>query len=211
MQDIILVGFGGHAKSVVDSIENGKKYNIIGYTDVKPCEEYHGYPYLGTDECLKEYYEKGVRQAFITVGFMGKSRLRDKLYDVMKEIGYDFPAIIDATAVLANDVCIGEGTYIGKNVVVNSDAHIGKMCIINTSSIIEHECRVGDYTHVAGNAMICGNVSISDHCMIGASATIIQGITVCENVIVGAGAVVVNDIVCGEIVVGVPAKSKAGK
>ncbi|WP_156032724.1 hypothetical protein [Selenomonas sp. FC4001] len=35
MEDIVLVGFGGHAKSVADCIEREGKYHIAGYTDVK--------------------------------------------------------------------------------------------------------------------------------------------------------------------------------
>lgn len=33
MEDIILVGYGGHAKSVADCIERKNEYRIIGYTE----------------------------------------------------------------------------------------------------------------------------------------------------------------------------------
>ena len=42
MEDIILVGFGGHAKSVINSIEKAGQYIIIGYTDMEPNKEYRG-------------------------------------------------------------------------------------------------------------------------------------------------------------------------
>ncbi len=35
MQDIILLGLGGHAHSVVDSIEQTGKYNIVGFLDTE--------------------------------------------------------------------------------------------------------------------------------------------------------------------------------
>ena len=34
MEDIVLIGGGGHALSVADAIINGKQYEIVGYTDV---------------------------------------------------------------------------------------------------------------------------------------------------------------------------------
>ena len=49
MDKIILVGFGGHAKSIVDSLESSGKYEIIGYTDINVGEDYRGCPYLETD------------------------------------------------------------------------------------------------------------------------------------------------------------------
>ena len=34
-EKIVLIGFGGHAKSVIDSIEASGEYKIAGYTDIK--------------------------------------------------------------------------------------------------------------------------------------------------------------------------------
>lgn len=31
MEDIVLLGIGGHAHSIVDSIEQKKQYNIVGF------------------------------------------------------------------------------------------------------------------------------------------------------------------------------------
>ena len=149
MEDIILVGFGGHAKSVIDSIDQNDEYHIIGYTDIKYQNKYRDYQYLGCDKVLQEYYDRGVKFAFVTVGYMGKSKLRDVLYKQLKKIGFFIPSIIDRTAVLAKDIMIGEGTFIGKNCVVNSASQIGKMCILNTGAIIEHENWIGDFTHIS--------------------------------------------------------------
>lgn len=46
MKDIILIGFGGHAKSVIDSIEGLGEYNIVGYTDVNELSDCCNYKYL---------------------------------------------------------------------------------------------------------------------------------------------------------------------
>ena len=84
MDKIILIGFGGHAKSIVDSLESSGEYEIIGYTDVNAGEDYRGYPYLGTDEVLPKYYANGIRYAFVSIGYMGKSNLRQKIYKNLK-------------------------------------------------------------------------------------------------------------------------------
>lgn len=39
MENIILLGLGGHAHSVVDSIEQAGEYNIIGFWKQKKCRE----------------------------------------------------------------------------------------------------------------------------------------------------------------------------
>lgn len=194
MEDIILIGFGGHAKSVIDTIEANNEFNIIGYTDIEDRGLYHGYSWLGNDDSLNEYYEKGVRYCFICMGFMGKGRIIDTLYDKVKNIGYVLPVIIDKSAVIGKSVQIGEGSYIGKLSVINADSRIGRMCIINTGVIVEHENLINDFTHVAVGATLCGRVTIGAHCLVGANSTVIQNVSIENEVIIGSGSVVLHDV-----------------
>ncbi len=201
MEDIVLLGGGGHAHSVADSIESCGNYRIVGYTDFVREDSY--LTYLGTDEQLASLYNKGIHNAVICVGFLGKSMVRDKLYNMVKKIGYDLPAIIDPSAHISSRCNIGEGTFIGKGVCVNTGTRIGKMCIINTSSVIEHDNCISDYSHIAVGSVLCGNVNIGDHVFIGANSTIIQGITIEPRAIVGAGSTVLHKVLRETTVYGI--------
>ncbi len=210
MEKILLVGAGGHAKTIVDTLERQGKYQIVGFVDKAPNQNeiYRGYSVIGTDDDLEALFHSGVHQAVISVGYLGKSAIRNQLYCKVKEIGYTLPVIVDDTAVLATDVIIGEGTYIGRNAVINAAAKIGRMCIINTGAIIEHECRVGDYAHVSVGGVLCGNVEIGEASFVGANATIIQDRKVGSQCIIAAGTVVINNIPEGVTVAGVPGQVK---
>lgn len=203
MEDIILVGFGGHAKSIADSIEQSGNYHIIGYTEQTLCNEVDSYKYLGTDDVLEEYFSKGVKYAVICVGYMGKGNIRDRLYAKLKSIGYELPVIVDKSAIIARNASIGEGTYIGKGAVVNASASIGEMCIINTKALIEHECKIGAFSHISVDAVLCGNVAVKKHSFIGANATVIQGIEIGENCVIGAGSIILNNVQAYKTVYGV--------
>lgn len=188
MEDIILVGYGGHAKSVADCIERKKEYRIIGYTDKEEHES--GYMYLGTDDVLRKYYENGIRNAAVCIGYLGKGNLREKIYSLLKNIGYSLPIIMDSSSIVAEDVELGEGTFIGKGAVVNAGAKVGKMVIINTMALVEHECVVEEFAHVAVAAVLCGQVRVGEAAFIGANATVIQGRTILPYQIVPAGTTV---------------------
>ena len=189
MKDIILLGIGGHAHSVVSSIELARKYNIVGFLDKKEMGDrcIGAYYVLGTDNDLERYYVDGVRNAFVTIGFMGRSDIRNRLYRKLKAIGYNIPNIIDISAIVAENVKFGEGVYVGKRAVINADAKIGKMCIINTGAIVEDNCQVGAFSHISVGSVLCGNVTVGSEAFIGANATIIQGINIGDNCIIGAG------------------------
>lgn len=204
MNDIILIGAGGHAKSIIDSIERCNQYHIIGFTDITYVDKYRGYPYLGKDDVLKSYFEKGVKYAFITLGFLGEtSSIRTLLYERVKKIGYRLPVIIDPSATVASDIEIDEGTFIGKGCIVNSAARVGKMCIINTGAIVEHDNQIGSYSHISINSTLCGGVTVGEYTFIGANATILQGKNIGSRSIIGAGSIILKDILPNEKVYGV--------
>ena len=190
MEKIILVGLGGHGKSVIDCIEKMKAYEIVGYTDISAGTGYRGYKYLGNDDVLQKYYDEGIRYAFVSVGYMGKGTVRQMLYEKLKRIGYMLPVIRDASAIVSNNIQIGEGSFIGKGAILNSDVVIGKMCIINSGAIIEHECRIDNFTHISVGAVLCGNVKVGEASFVGANATVLQGRNIGNDCIVGAGEVI---------------------
>ena len=191
-EQIVLLGFGGHAKSVADSILRTKNYSIAGYTDIHQCA--CSYNYLGNDDRLKEIYSQGIHKAILGVGYMGDSAIRDSLVQRAKEIGFEFPTIVDPSAVIAADAVIDEGSFVGKKVIINADSKVGRFCILNTGSIVEHENVIGDFSHIAVGAVLCGNVIIGHHSMIGAGATIIQGKSIGNNAIIGANSTVLTDV-----------------
>lgn len=202
-RDIIIIGHGGHAKSVCDSI-NMHLYNIVGYTDLYDKESI--YKYLGNDNVLEEYFIKGVENAFICVGHLEKDNFRKSLYNKVKKIGYALPVITDPSAIISKSASIEEGSFVGKGCVINADCKIGKMTIINTRSLIEHECIIDNFVHIAVGAVICGGCRIQENSFIGANATIIQGISIGKNSVIGAGTVVISDVPDNCMAVGVPGR-----
>lgn len=196
MKEILLIGFGGHAKSVIDSIEATGEYHIAGFLETSQKQDisYQDYKVIGLDKDMKKYYDAGIRHAFITIGFMGNALLRQRLYGELKKIGYILPIIIDKSAAISANIRLGEGCYVGKKAVINSNASVGKMCIINSGSIVEHDCIVGDFTHVAVGASLCGESTIADNSFIGANAVILQGVNIGSNSVIGAGSIITKAV-----------------
>lgn len=191
-EDIILVGYGGHAKSMADCIERGERFRIVGYTDKDRVDS--PYPYLGTDDDIGEYFQQGVTNVAISIGYLGKGTLREELYWKLKNIGFCFPTIIDPSAIISESARLEEGIFVGKRAVINAETHIDKFCIINSGAIVEHDCRVNEFSHIAVGTILCGNVKVGCSCFVGANATVTQGKTIGNGCIIGAGAVVRRDL-----------------
>lgn len=196
MEKIILIGGGAHCASVIDSMRKQALYEPVGILDTadKIGELVLGVPIVGVDEDIQKYYDSGVRYAFVTLGSIGNTKVREKLARNAAAIGFAFPTIIDPSAVLGSVVKIGAGTFIGKNAVVNVNAVVGEHSIINTGVILDHDCVVGDFVHVAPGTTMSGSVTVGDHAHVGTNSTVIQEITIGARAMIGAGSVVIRDI-----------------
>ena len=204
-EGIVVIGGGGHAKSVIDALCSrcpNKQIAIID-NELPKGTKLLEYSVFGTDDCLSELYKSGYIEAVIAVGSIKTTRVRRNIYSKIKNIGYSFPIISDKSSTVAQSAMVSEGVFVGKNAVVNSEAKIGKFGIINTGAIIEHDCQIGDFTHISVGAIISGNCSIGEDVFVGANSTIIQGVKVGMNCVIGAGSVVLADVPDNTQVVGV--------
>ncbi|EJO5346070.1 acetyltransferase [Clostridium botulinum] len=205
---LLLLGGGGHCKSVLDSLINKKIYSEIGIIDKKDNIGKYvlGVPVIGCDQDLFKLYEKGYKYAFVTVGSIGNSINRVKLFKNLKRIGFEIPNIIDSTAIISEHVVLAEGIYIGKNVVVNVGSYIDKGAIINTGSIIEHDCIIGEFSHVSPGSVLCGEVQIGPNTHVGARSVVKQQVKIGENTLIGMGSVVLKNVSENVVAYGNPCK-----
>jgi len=204
---IVLIGGGGHCKVVISILKKLDTFEIEGIVDnYKAGSLISGIKIIGTDNDLKDIHKSGINYALITVGSIKDNTKRCKLFNMAREIGYDFPVIISPEAIVDESIKIGEGTVIMPGSIINVDSSIGKNCIINTGAIIEHDCKIGNHCHIAPGVHISGEANIGELSFLGIGAIIIQGIKIGKNVTIGAGSVVIKDISDNVIAVGNPAK-----
>jgi len=191
MQDILIIGGGGHCKSVIDVIESTGKYKIYGIIDVKEKvgQKVLGYEIIGTEEDL-EKYRNDVELAFIAIGFINSVELRIKIYNKLKQLNFKLPVIISPLAYVSKHSFIEEGTVVMHYAVINAGAKIGKNCIINTKALIEHDAIIEDFCHISTGAIINGGVIVGKYSFVGSNATTKQYIKIMENSFIKAGTVV---------------------
>ena len=204
-ESIILVGGGGHCKSVINVIEKGNRFEIAGIIDKAENvgKEILGYSIIGTDT---GFLEKGKLEfrILITVGHIKNVGPRASLFKKFKQKGFIFPVIQSPTA----DVCaysvIGEGTVVFGQAFVNAGVQTGKNCILNTGSIVEHETTIGDHTQVSTGAIVNGQCNIGSRCFVGSGSVVNNNVNICDDVVIGSGSVVRSNILNPGVYAGNP-------
>jgi UDP-perosamine 4-acetyltransferase len=210
-EGILLVGCGGHARSVADSALAGG-LRIAGFVAQNGAAAFscRGIGTIGHDDDLPGLRARGYGEAFVSIGYLGRGTGRQEIAGRLARLGFGAARIIDPTAAVSEDAEVSAGVFVGKNAVVNAAAAVGDHAIVNSGAIVEHDCRVGAFSHIAVGAVLGGGAHIGSGCLIGAHATVLQGLSVGDGAVVGAGAVVTEDIPPGAVAVGVPARIRNG-
>lgn len=202
---LILVGGGGHCKSVIDVAESAG-YTILGILD-KPEEvgkSILDYKVIGSDDDMDKYASEA--EFMVTVGQIQSPKLRMKLHTKLDEAGCKLATIIAPTAHVSKYAKLGGGTIVMHNAIVNADASIGKGCIINTFANIEHDVQIGDYCHISTGAMINGGAYISEGTFVGSQSIVNQCVKIAGGGVIASGSVVNKDITGRGVYAGNPAK-----
>lgn len=206
-QDIILIGGGGHCKSVIDVIESNQEFRIAGIIDVKDKQGSNllGFPFIGIDEDIPALVEK-YKYFHISVGHILSNANRVRIFQLVSKLGGEFPTLKANDAYVSTFASISSGTFIGHKAVINAGAKIGVNNIINTGAIIDHDSIIGDHCHLSTGSIINGDVIIGNGVFVGSGAVLKNEISIGDNCLIGMGSVVSKSIGEGSKVYGNPAK-----
>lgn len=200
MKKLILIGAGGYAKSVLDSLDI-YHYDFVGFIDDYKSGTHLGYKILG--DSITSIENPNDYCYFVSIGDNIK---RQYWYDTLKQNNLSLINVIDPSAMVSKNATIGTGCFIGKTAIINSDAHIGNNCVVNTKALIEHGCRIQDNVNVSTNSVLNGDVKVEDGVFVGSCSVVNGQLIIGKGSTIGSGSVVVKNVKPYTIVVGVPAK-----
>ena len=202
----VVLGGGGHAKVVIETLLQEGKVRPVGVTDLRIRRgAILGVPIVGDLTALAAIKEKGTQSFVVGVGGVPDNRPRAAVFQQGLDAGLTPIATIHPSATVARSASIGPGTVVFPQATINPDSAIGANVIVNTRAVVEHDVGIGDHAHICPGAVLCGSVVVGEGAFIGAGAVVIQGVRIGDWAVVGAGATVIRDVPDGGRVAGVPA------
>lgn len=197
-QQLIILGYGGHARSVADlALACGYTNLFFVDSNAREGENFMCHPVFAELDLLA--------QGCDVFPAAGDNTKRQEQCREIELLGLIPTTLVSPLASIGVGSSIGAGCFVGHHAHIGPMAEVAPGCIINTGAIIEHESKVGAYSHVSVNATIAGRSSLGALSMLGAGATIIDGVKVGDHIMIGAGAVVHRAINAPGTYVGVPA------
>lgn len=201
MKDVIIIGAGGHAKVIAEIVLKSGD-NVVGFLDDNDDFQnrmiYLNKKVIGTTKDINKY-----KDCYFIIG-IGNNAIRKKINENNNLKLY---TAIHPSAIIAQDVEIGEGTVIMPGVVINPGTKIGKNCIINTSASLDHDNFIEDYVHISPGSHLAGTVVVKENTWLCTGVIVKNNITIEKDNVIGAGGVVIRDILeTSNTYIGVPLK-----
>ena len=201
LTNLSIIGTGGHAKVVVDSLsyfEDNYQIYIFDEITKEPGKLLNQFPIkiLNNLNDLEKYFHVAI----------GQNDVRERIS--LEAIKHEKKplSLVHRLSVVSSTAIVQEGVFVAANAIVAANAVIESGCIINHAAIIDHDCSVGEYSHIAPNATLGGGVSIGRLCLIGSGSVILPNVTIEDYAVIGAGSVVIKDVPEGVKMVGNPAR-----
>ncbi|EWT01124.1 serine acetyltransferase [Intrasporangium oryzae NRRL B-24470] len=200
----LVLGAGGHARSVVDVIgrRGDRVVAVVGAAEGGDWEPW-GIERLDDDVAA---FERIVAEGLRAAVAIGAVEPRLAVVRAILALGGTVPALVAGTATVGGCSAVGHGTVVLEHAHVGPASRLGAGVIVNTAAIVEHDCVVGDGVHVAPGACLLGGVTVGERTLVGSGARVLPGITVGAGVTIAAGAVVTRNVPDDATVVGSPAR-----
>lgn len=209
LKTLVIVGAGGHGREVLWVARNinqvRQTYSIVGFCDDNPDlsgQMFCDLPILGTPEA---YDASPDPKPHFIVG-IGDNQVRRQLAERLMALGWIPETLIDPSAVVAEDVTIGPGCYVGVVSNISPSAVIGQHVIVHNQSSVGHDTDMADYSQVAPGGRVLGHVRVGECGYLGSNAVIAPGKKLGAESVLGACSFAIEDIPAHSVAIGVPAR-----
>lgn len=187
MLRLLVIGAGGHGRSVAEAAVANGCYQLVGFLDdaYPALIDIGGIPVLGVTDALAAHRVA----ADAAVVAIGNAESRERLFSELLAAGLVPVTVVHPTAVISPSAVIGAGCSIMAGAIIGAGVRLGDGVIVNSGSVIDHDCQVGDFCHLGVKAAMAGGAILGRRAWMKAGAILGYGATVEALAIIATGEV----------------------
>ncbi len=184
-RSLLIVGAGGHGRSVAEAVLAAGFYEVAGFVDdaAPALKQVGGYPLLGTTHDVNAYRT----HADAAIVAIGNNALREALCNRLVAAGFELVTVVHPRASVSPSAVIGPGSAIMAGAIVGTEARLGCGVIVNCGAVVDHDAQVHDYGHLGVNACMSGGAVLGRSAWLQAGSALGYGVKVADGVVLPPG------------------------
>lgn len=160
MKKVVIIGAGGHAKVIAETILLHDDIELLGFADDNLGQGTVVFENYSVVSSIRELDNWRHRIDVLALG-IGNITIRQKIVDQLSA-DFHWLTVIHPTAVIARNAILNEGITILAQTVIASEVNMGAFTIVDAGTIVDHECQIGSFCHLAIGSLIGSNSHISE-------------------------------------------------
>lgn len=182
---LLVVGAGGHGRSVAEAAEISGQFEVVGFLDdaLPIGEAVLGLTVLGPVSNMQNQ-RTSADQAIVAVG---NNALRERLMHRLITAGFQLATVVHPRATISPSAMLGVGSAVMAGAIVGTEARLGMGIIVNCGAVVDHNATVEDYGHLGVNASMAGGAVLGYGSWMQAGASLAYGVTIPSGVTLDPG------------------------
>lgn len=198
---LVIVGAGAFAEVACEYFSADTPYEVVGFAVERAhlrATAFMGKPLVAFEEVAR-HFPPATHDVYVAVVFTQLNRLRTRLLDAAKKLGYRPASYISPRAFVWRNVDMGEHCFIFENNVVQPFVTLGNNVVLWSGNHIGHHSRIRDNVFVSSHVVVSGGCDIGMNAFLGVNAAIGNDVVVAQDCWIGPGVVVTKSTKEGEL------------
>ena len=161
----LILGAGGHGRSVADAIRAQGDVGIGFLDDSHPADELvAGVPVLGplrlAWDVMTQPCPEGAPTPDRFVVAIGTPVLRQRWQPVLEAAGAPVGVVVHPRACLSSSAQLAPGCVVLAGAVINAEARLERGVLVNSGAVVDHDAICGVYSQLGVNAAMAGGARL---------------------------------------------------
>ena len=173
---LLVVGAGGHGRSVAEAAELMGSFEVVGFLDDAESEgaQVLGMRVLGPVGSMASHRHLS-DQAIVAIGNNG---VRQDITAQLLQNGFQIATVIHPRSCVSPSAVVGAGSAVMAGAIVGTLARLGEGVIVNCGAVVDHDAVVEDFGHLGVNACMAGRTVLGQGAWMQAGSALGYGVII---------------------------------
>lgn len=209
MAKVIIFGVQDFAQLAKFYLQHDSEHEVVAFSvdeQYMPLgKTFEGLPVVAFEN-VETTYPPAEFKFFAPMSPSRMNRLRESVYQKIKEKGYDFVSYVSSKATVFPGAQIGDNCFILEDNTIQPFTSIGNNVVLWSGNHIGHHSVIKDHVSFTSHVVLSGHCTVEPFAFFGVNATIRDGIHIAEGSFIAMAAAVVLNTEPWGVYKGNPAK-----